>query len=78
MAAPVCIFTRSAPRHSGRAFDDKSAPMKHQEEFAAAGMVSVWIGNFQTDVQFDNYMLECARKRGLNVCVQSWFEALPR
>lgn len=30
--------------------------MKHQEEFAAAGMVSVWIGNFQTDVQFDNYM----------------------
>ena len=30
--------------------------MKHQEEFTATGMVSVWIGDFQTDAQFDDYM----------------------
>ena len=30
--------------------------MKRQDEFAAAGVVSVWTGNFQTDAQFDDYM----------------------
>jgi hypothetical protein len=37
-------------------FDYKSLTMKHQDEFAAVGMVSVWIGNFQTEAQFDDYM----------------------
>jgi hypothetical protein len=30
--------------------------MRHQSEFAAAGTVSVWIGNFETDAEFDDYM----------------------
>jgi hypothetical protein len=30
--------------------------MKQEHDFTAAGMVSVWIGNFQTDAQFDGYM----------------------
>jgi hypothetical protein len=30
--------------------------MKHQDEFSVPGMVSVWIGDFQNDVQFDDYM----------------------
>ena len=30
--------------------------MKHQEEFAIGGMVSVWVGNFADDVHFDDYM----------------------
>ena len=30
--------------------------MKSQDEFAAAGIVSVWVGDFQTDAQFDDYM----------------------
>ncbi len=45
-----------ARRASPRTFDDKPHPMKHQDEFAAAGTVSVWVGNFQTDAQFDDYM----------------------
>ena len=30
--------------------------MKTQKDFEANGMVSVWIGDFSTDVQFDRYM----------------------
>ena len=30
--------------------------MKEQAEFSIGGMVSVWVGNFQTDAQFDDYM----------------------
>ncbi|HTR40260.1 MAG TPA: immunity 22 family protein [Pseudomonadales bacterium] len=30
--------------------------MKTQQEFEASGMVSVWVGDFLTDVQFDKYM----------------------
>jgi hypothetical protein len=30
--------------------------MRHQDEFTAAGTVSVWVGDFQTDAQFDDYM----------------------
>jgi hypothetical protein len=30
--------------------------MKQQDEFSAVGMVSVWIGDFETDPQFDRYM----------------------
>ncbi len=30
--------------------------MRHQDEFSIGGMVSVWIGNFRTEAQFDEYM----------------------
>jgi hypothetical protein len=30
--------------------------MRKQEEFAGDGVVSIWIGNFSTDAEFDNYM----------------------
>jgi hypothetical protein len=30
--------------------------MKEQAEFSIGGMVSVWIGNFKTDAEFDDYM----------------------
>jgi hypothetical protein len=30
--------------------------MKKQQEFAAEGMVSIWIGNFPSEAQFDRYM----------------------
>lgn len=30
--------------------------MRHQDELAAPGTVSVWIGDFQTEAQFDDYM----------------------
>src|SRR4051812_11416549 len=30
--------------------------MKEQAEFSIGGMVSIWIGNFKTDAQFDDYM----------------------
>jgi hypothetical protein len=30
--------------------------MRHQDEFSAPGTISVWIGDFQTDDQFDDYM----------------------
>ena len=30
--------------------------MKEQAEFSIGGMVSVWIGNFETEAQFDDYM----------------------
>src|SRR3982751_208551 len=30
--------------------------MKEQAEFSIGGMVSVWVGNFKTDAQFDDYM----------------------
>ena len=30
--------------------------MKHQDDFTIGGMVSVWVGNFQTADQLDDYM----------------------
>jgi hypothetical protein len=30
--------------------------MKDQSEFDAAGTVSIWIGNFPTDIELDDYM----------------------
>jgi hypothetical protein len=30
--------------------------MRHEDDFSIGGMVSVWIGDFQTDAQFDDYM----------------------
>ncbi len=30
--------------------------MKTQQEFAADGMVSIWIGDFSSEAQFDKYM----------------------
>jgi hypothetical protein len=30
--------------------------MKSQQEFVANGMVSIWIGNFLSDSEFDRYM----------------------
>ena len=30
--------------------------MRDEVEFSASGTVSVWIGNFQADTQFDDYM----------------------
>jgi hypothetical protein len=30
--------------------------MKHQDDFAANGMVSIWVGNFKTSAEFDAYM----------------------
>src|SRR5689334_10052124 len=52
--------------------------MKHQDEFDAPGMVSVWIGNFQTDAQFDDYMnlsREFEADFGFNINSQSVREA---
>jgi hypothetical protein len=30
--------------------------MKEQSDFSIGGMVSIWIGNFKSDAQFDDYM----------------------
>src|SRR6266568_496468 len=36
MAAPVCIFTRSAPRHSGRTLDEPKT-MKNEQQGGGPG-----------------------------------------
>ena len=35
---------------------DSRASMLSQRHFEIAGVVSVWVGNFKDDVQFDDYM----------------------
>src|SRR5690242_12330212 len=30
--------------------------MRRQDDFAANGMVSIWVGNFKTSAEFDDYM----------------------
>ena len=30
--------------------------MRHQDDFAANGIVSIWVGNFKTSAEFDDYM----------------------
>jgi hypothetical protein len=42
--------------HANITFDNNPVAMKNEQEFLAGGVVSVWIGNFQTEAQLDDYM----------------------
>jgi hypothetical protein len=47
---------QAAERDDESLSGDSSIPIKDQNEFEIGGMVSIWIGNFLNDVQFDDYM----------------------